>query len=489
MHPFRIPPMAIADLRGFIRALEKRGELVRVKAEADPRLEIGAIADRVMRERGKALLFERCAGSPYPLLINAFGSMERCAIGFGAKSVEDIAARLSKLLDMSAYGTWPDRIKALPRLAPYAFIFPRRVAAAPCREVIEEEPDIGTLPVLTCWPGDGGPFLTLPLVITRHPVTGVQNMGMYRMQVFDARTTGMHIHPHKDGKGILDAYRERGERMPVAVALGADPATIYAATAPLPEGMDELLLAGFIRKEGVPVVKSGAGGILVPANAEFILEGYVDPAEKPRAEGPFGDHTGYYSAVGDYPVFHLERITRRRRPIYPATIVGRPPKEDCYLAKVTERLFLPVLRLMIPEIVDVDLPLEGVFHDCAIVSIGKRYPGHARKAMNALWGLGQMMYQKMIVVVDADVSPHDYSQVAWRVFNNIDARRDLVVSEGPLDALDHSSPTPLFGARLGVDATRKLPEETGGRPWPDDMNVSAETAALIGRRWKEYGIG
>ncbi len=481
--------MPIADLRGFIRALEKRGNLTRVKTEVDPRLEIGAIADRVMRERGEALLFERCAGSPYPLLVNAFGSMERCAIGFGVKDVDEIAARISSLLDMSSYGSWPDRIKALPRLAPYAFIFPRRVATAPCREVIETEPDLGKLPVLTCWPGDGGPFITLPLVITRHPETGVQNMGMYRMQVYDARTTGMHIHAHKDGKGILDAYRARGERMPVAVALGADPATVYAATAPVPEGFDELLLAGFIRKEGVPVVKSGAGGILVPANAEFVLEGYIDPEEPLRDEGPFGDHTGYYSAVGPYPVFHLERITRRRKPIYPATVVGRPPKEDCYLAKVTERLFLPVLRLQLPELVDLDLPLEGVFHNCAIVSIRKRFPGHARKVMHALWGLGQMTYQKMIVVVDEDVSPHDYSHVAWRVFNNIDARRDLVIDEGPLDALDHASPRALYGGRLGVDATRKLPEEGHDRPWPEDMRVDPATAALVERRWKEYGIG
>jgi len=479
--------MVLDDLRDFMAVLEARGELRRVKAEVDPRLEIAAIADRVMKAGGPALLFERVKGSAFPVLINAFGSAGRCALAVGADEADDAAERIASLLDLSAYRTWPDRIMALPKLAPYAFIFPRRTVGGPCREVTEAEPDLRALPVLTCWPGDGGPFLTLPLVITRHPESGVQNMGMYRMQVFGPRETGLHMHRHKDGQAIFEAYRERGQRMPVAVALGADPATIYAATAPLPQGFDELLFAGFLRKRPVAVTECPSG-LLVPANAEFILEGYVDPAEPLRREGPFGDHTGYYSAVDDYPVFHLERLTHRRNPIYPATVVGRPPMEDCHLAKLTERLFLPVLRLQLPEIVDLDLPLEGVFHNCAIVSIRKRYPGHARKVMNALWGLGQMCYQKMIVVVDEDVSPHDYSQVAWRVFNNIDARRDLVISEGPLDALDHASPQPRYGARLGVDATRKLPEEGHGRPWPEDIRLSPEIESLVSERWREYGI-
>jgi 4-hydroxy-3-polyprenylbenzoate decarboxylase len=481
--------MAIDDLGSFVSALEARGELKRIKAQVDPRLEITAIADRAMKARGPALLFENVKGSAYPLLINAFGSMERCALALGAADVEEAAERIKTLFDLGAYGTWPDRIRALPRLAPYAFIFPRRVRSAPCQEVVERDPDLGSLPVLTCWPGDGGPFLTLPLVITRHPETGVQNVGMYRMQVYDGKTAGMHFHLHKDGRGIWEAYKARGERMPVAVALGGDPATIYSATAPLPTGFDELIFAGFLRRAAVPVIKCKGSPILVPANAEFILEGWIDPAEPLRPEGPFGDHTGYYSLVADYPVFHLERITRRKNPIYPATIVGRPPMEDCYLAKVTERLFLPLLRLLVPEIVEMDLPLEGVFHNCAIVSIRKRFPGHARKVMNALWGQGQMMYQKMIVVVDEDVSPHDYSAVAWRVFNNIDARRDLVISEGPLDALDHASPEAHFGARLGVDATRKLPEEGHRRPWPADIAMDPAVEARVTARWKELGLG
>ncbi len=476
------------DLSAFITLLEKKGQLRRVKTEVDPYLEISAIADRVMKSGGPALLFEKVKGSAYPLLINAFGSWERAALAFGVKKIDDAADRIAELLDLSGYGSWPDRIKALPRLAPYALIFPRRVATAPCQQVVEKDPDLGSLPVLTCWPKDGGPFLTLPLVITRNPETGAQNMGMYRMQVYDGKTTGMHWHLHKDGRELFEIYKRRGERMPVCVALGADPATIYSATAPLPPGMDELLMAGFLRKTGVPIIKSKTSDIMVPADAEFILEGYVDPAEPLRREGPFGDHTGYYSLEDDYPVFHLNLITRRRKPIFPATIVGRPPMEDCYLGKITERLFLPVLKLQLPEIVDMDLPLEGVFHNCVIVSIRKRFPGHARKVMNALWGLGQMMYVKLIVIVDEDVSPHDYSHVAWKVFNNIDAERDLVLSKGPLDALDHASPLPRFGTRLGVDATRKLPEEGHPRPWPEDLRMSPEVAATVLRRWKEYGI-
>jgi 4-hydroxy-3-polyprenylbenzoate decarboxylase len=475
-------------LHAFVKLLEKKGELKRISAPVDPRLEIGAIADKVMREHGPALLFENVIGSNYPLLINAFGSMERCALALGVASLDDIAQRIGELIDMSGYATWADRIKALPKLAPYAFIFPKKTMKAACQEVIERAPRISSLPVLTCWPGDGGAFFTLPLVITRHPDTGAQNMGMYRMQVYDDVSTGMHWHLHKDGRELFEIYRSRGQRMPVAVALGADPATIYAATAPLPSGVDELLFAGFLRKEGVPVAKCLGSDILVPANADFVLEGYVDPAEPLRPEGPFGDHTGYYSSVDDYPVFHLETITRRKKPIFPATIVGRPPKEDCYLGKVTERLFLPLIKFQLPEIVDLDMPLEGVFHNCVIVSIRKRFPGHARKVMNALWGLGQMMYVKLIVVVDQDVSCHDYSHVAWKVFNNIDAERDLVLSKGPLDALDHASPQAHFGARLGVDATRKLPEEGHPRPWPADIAMSKDMLDQVARRWKEFGL-
>lgn len=480
--------MAYKDLQAFMAALEKLGLLKRITVPVSRDLEITEIADRVMKDGGPALLFERVKDSPYPLLINTFGSFKRAALALEVERIDDVANRITSLFDLSSYASLFDKVKAIPKLAPYAFIFPRTVKRAPCQEVVETEPDLDSLPILRCWPGDGGRFLTLPQVITRDPETGQQNMGMYRMQVFDKRTTGMHWHLHKDGRETYELYRRRGGRMPVSVALGSDPATIYAATAPLPRMIDEMIFAGFLRKESVPVVKCKTNDLLVPAHAEFILEGYVDVDEPLRTEGPFGDHTGYYSLTDEYPVFHLTCITRKKRPVYPATIVGRPPMEDCFLGKMTERIFLPLLKLQIPEIVDFDFPLEGVFHNCVIVSIKKRFPGHAKKVMNAIWGSGQMMYTKMIVVVDETVNPHDYSEVAWRVFNNIDAGRDLVVSQGPLDALDHASPLFHLGNRLGIDATKKWPAEGHPRPWPDDITMSREIKDLVSRRWKEYGF-
>ncbi len=480
--------MAYKDLQAFMAALEKLGLLKRITVPVSTDLEITEIADRVMKDGGPALLFERVKDSPYPLLINTFGSFKRAALALEVERIDDVAGRITSLFDLSSYASLFDKVKAIPKLAPYAFIFPHTVKRAPCQEVIETEPDLDSLPILRCWPGDGGRFLTLPQVITRDPETGQQNMGMYRMQVFDKRTTGMHWHLHKDGRETYELYRRRGGRMPVSVALGSDPATIYAATAPLPRMIDEMIFAGFLRKESVPVVKCKTNDLLVPAHAEFILEGYVDVDEPLRTEGPFGDHTGYYSLTDEYPVFHLTCITRKRRPVYPATIVGRPPMEDCFLGKMTERIFLPLLKLQIPEIVDFDFPLEGVFHNCVIVSIKKMFPGHAKKVMNAIWGSGQMMYTKMIVVVDETVNPHDYSEVAWRVFNNIDAGRDLVVSPGPLDALDHASPLSHLGNRLGIDATKKWPAEGHPRPWPDDITMSREIKELVSRRWKEYGF-
>jgi 4-hydroxy-3-polyprenylbenzoate decarboxylase len=310
---------------------------------------------------------------------------------------------------------------------------------------------------------------------------------MYRMQVYDERTAGMHWHLHKDGAHFFEKYRARGERMPVAVALGSDPAVTYASTAPLPEGLWEAIFAGFLRGKSASIAKATLSDIDVPADAEFVLEGWVDPEER-RIEGPFGDHTGFYSLPDEYPVFHLERITRRKNPVYPATIVGIPPKEDCWMAKATERLFLPFLRQLCPEIRDINMPIEGVFHNCVLVSIRKRYPGQARKVMDFIWGMGQMMYTKLIAVVDDDIDVQDLSLVAWRVFNNIDARRDLVLSDGPLDALDHSSPMPRYGTRLGVDATRKLPEEGHSREWPEPLAMDGRVVELVTRRWKEYGL-
>ncbi|MCG0276042.1 MAG: menaquinone biosynthesis decarboxylase [Thermosediminibacteraceae bacterium] len=313
-------------------------------------------------------------------------------------------------------------------------MFPKKVKQGACQEVVEE-PDLSKLPILKCWPGDGGKFITLPLVITKDPETGAQNMGMYRLQVYDEKTTGMHWHLHKDGREIYEKYKKLGKKMPVAVALGCDPATIYASTAPLPKGIDEMMFAGFLRKAPLELVKCKTSDIYVPANAEFILEGYVDIDEL-REEGPFGDHTGYYSIKDFYPVFHLTCITRKKNPIYPATVVGKPPMEDCFLGKATERIFLPFLKILCLEIVDINFPLEGVFHNCVIVSIKKRFPGHAKKVMHALWGIGQMMYTKIIIVVDEHVDPTDLSTVAWKVFNNVDPKRDVVIVDGPLDVLD-----------------------------------------------------
>ncbi|MFZ2912565.1 MAG: UbiD family decarboxylase, partial [Rectinemataceae bacterium] len=356
-----------------------------------------------------------------------------------------------------------------------------------CHQVIDDESGFDSLPVLKCWPLDGGRFFTLPVVCTLDPETGAQNWGMYRMQVYDDRSCGMHWHLHKDGAHFFQKYRERGQRMPVAISLGSDPAVTYSSTAPLPEGVWEAMLAGFLRGKPCEVTKATLSDILVPADAEFVLEGYVDPEES-RLEGPFGDHTGFYSLPDQYPVFHLQRITRRKNPVYPALVVGIPPKEDCFMAKATERIFLPILKQLCPEIVDMTMPLEGVFHNCVIVSIRKRFPGHARKVMNFIWGMGQMMYTKLIVVVDEDVDLKNMSMVAWRVFNNIDARRDLVLSDGPLDALDHSSPQPRYGTRLGIDATRKGPDEGHTREWPDPLAMNPEIVDLVDGRWKEYGF-
>jgi 4-hydroxy-3-polyprenylbenzoate decarboxylase len=362
------------------------------------------------------------------------------------------------------------------------------VRRAACQEIIDKDPDLSKLPVLTCWPQDGGPFFTLPLVFTKDPETGVSNLGMYRMQVFDKNTTGMHWHIHKDGSHFYQKYKERNERMPVAVALGCDPAITYASTAPLPEGIYEILFAGFLRGKPVDMVDCVTIPLQVPSDAEFVLEGYVDPQEPLHTEGPFGDHTGYYSLQGEYPVFHVQCITRKKKPIYPATVVGKPPMEDCYMAKATERLFLPLLQLVIPEILDLELPLSGVFHNCAIVSIKKRYPAQVKKVMYALWGLGQMMYTKMIIVVDESVDVHDLSTVMWKVFNNIDGKRDIVFSEGPLDALDHASPLPLQGTRLGIDATKKTPLDGHTRPWPDDIVMDETVVTHIDEIWDSLGI-
>jgi 4-hydroxy-3-polyprenylbenzoate decarboxylase len=445
-----------------------------------------------MREEGPALLFERVRGSDFPLAINLLGSERRMALALNAMSLDGKAKEIEGLITWfwsfaRDFNVFTAASGALPRLPTAYSLIPRTPAHPLCQEVIDDKAGFDSLPVLSCWPEDGGPFLTLPLVCTVEPETGRRNMGMYRMQVYDNKTAGMHWHLHKDGAHFFEKYKKRKECMPVAVALGCDPAVIYAATAPLPEGIWEMAFAGFLRGKRAEVCKATLSDLLVPADAEFILEGYVDPAES-RMEGPFGDHTGFYSLPDEYPVFHLQRITRRKNPVYPATIVGIPPKEDCWMARATERLFLPLLKQLCPEIADIAMPFEGVFHNCVIVSVQKRFPGQARKVMNFLWGMGQMMYTKFIIVVDEDVNPHNSSEVAWRAFNNVDPRRDIVLSDGPLDALDHSSPLPRYGCRAGIDATRKGPDEGHTRPWPSPLVMDSNIEEMVNRRWKEYGF-
>jgi 4-hydroxy-3-polyprenylbenzoate decarboxylase len=350
-----------------------------------------------------------------------------------------------------------------------------------------DHPSLATLPIIQCWPGDAGRYITLPMVFTRDPATGARNVGMYRLQVFDDQTLGMHWQTHKGSAEHHRVAEETKRPMEVAIALGGDPCSIYSASAPLPPGVDEMVFAGWIRGSGVPMVRAKTVDLDVPAEAEIVLEGWVDPAER-RLEGPFGDHTGYYSLARDYPVFHLRAITHRRNPIYATTIVGRPPQEDYWLGKATERIFLPIIRMLLPEVVDLNMPAEGVFHNLVIVSIKKRYPGHARKVIYALWGLGLMMLAKTIVVVSENVNVHDLSEVAWRATGNIDPKRDLVLVEGPMDDLDHAALRHRFGGKLGIDATEKTDSDGIGQPWPEEIVMSDEVRALVSRRWAEYGL-
>jgi 4-hydroxy-3-polyprenylbenzoate decarboxylase len=480
--------MAYASLADFARRLERMGELKRISYPADPHLEITEITDRVVKSRGPALLFEKPKGSEIPLLTNAFGSERRMAAALGGTSLDQVAGRLEALLGQlmrmpKALGEKMALGGALLSVA--ASAPPRRVSTGPCKEIIERDrPSLDFLPIQTCWPDDGGPFITLPLVITRHPVSGKRNVGMYRMQKFDSRTTGMHWQLHKVG---AEHSRQAKERFPVAVCLGGDPVVTYAATAPLPPDIDELLFAGWLREKAVELVKCETSDLEVPANSDIVLEGFIDPAER-RTEGPFGDHTGYYTLEEPFPVFHLTCVTRRKDAIYPSTIVGRPPMEDAWLGKATERIFLPLLRLVVPEIVDMNLPVEACFHNLVIVAIDKRYPGHAYKVMNALWGLGQMMFCKCIVVVDKHVNVHDPVEVLWRVSNNIDAQRDILFTRGPVDHLDHASPQQFFGSKMGIDATTKWASEGYTREWPPDIVMDADVKKKVDAVWSKLGL-
>ncbi len=487
--------MAYKDLRKFLKLLEEKGLLKRVKAEVDPVLEISEITDRMCKSPGggHALFFENVRGSAFPVVTNIFGSFERMCLALEVQSLDDIAGRINEMLNQSPPRSLMEKVAMLPRLFEFSRYIPKRVKNAPCQEVIEKDnPDLSIFPVIKCWPGDGQPtdegrFITLPMVFTKDPETGRPNCGMYRIHVYDKITTGMHWHIHKDGARHYDKYKALGKKMPVCIAVGSDPAVIYSATAPLPESIDEMLFAGFLRREQVKMVKCITSDIEVPANSELVIEGYIEPGEE-RIEGPFGDHTGFYSAADNYPVFHVTCITRRKDMIYPSTIVGKPPMEDCYMGKATERIFLPLLKVDFPEIQDMNLPMEGVFHNAALISIKKSYPGHAKKIIHGLWGKGQMMFSKLLIIVDADVDVQNISYTAWKVLNNVDWRRDVVVSEGPVDDLDHSSSLPRYGSKMGIDATKKTREEGMTRDWPEEIIMSDNIVNLVTQRWKEYGL-
>ena len=483
--------MAYRDIRDFIAALERRDELRRVTAEVDPRLEIAELADRAVKTDGPALLFENPKGSDVPVLINAYASISKMQIALEVDSLDDIAGRIEGYLDLGVPKGVAGKLKGLAKLAEVRNFLPRTVRSGECQQIVKRDGySLHDYPVLTCWPGDGGPFITLPMVFSRNPITGKRNCGTYRMQVYDERTTGMHWQTHKQGAEHYRRLRQEGRetRMEVAVAIGADPATMYSGILPLPPDLDEMLFAGFVRKKPVEMVRCVTVDLEVPANAEIVLEGHVNLGEL-RTEGPFGDHTGYYSLEDEYPVFHVDCITQRENPIYATTIVGPPPMEDFFMGKAIERIFLPLMRLQAPEIVDISMPAEGIFHNLMLVSIRKSYPAHARKVMNAIWGLGQAMFTKCIVVVDDDVDVQDYRETAWRALNNIDPERDIQFTLGPIDSLDHASRLPNFGSKMGIDATRKLPSEGFTRPWPEVIAMDESVKRRVDPIWDSLDIG
>jgi len=478
------------DLREFIQRLDKEGELKRISAEVDPVLEITEITHRVTRAGGPALLFERPKGSKHPLLINMLGSERRVNLALEVHALDEVAARIRGFLDMQAPQGLFDKIKMLPKLAELGSFFPKTVKTGPCKEIIETDKlDLSKFPILKCWPQDGGRFITWPLVITKNPETGKRNVGVYRMQVFDERTTGMHWQTQKHGAEHFRRARAADPkgRIEVAVAIGADPVTCLAGILPIPPDLDEMMFAGFLRREPVDLVPCETVGLEVPASAEIVLEGYVNLGEL-RKEGPFGDHTGFYSLEGEYPVFHVTCVTHRKDPIYLTTIVGPPPQEDYYMGHAVERVFLPVMKMQYPEIVDISMPAEGIFHNLMIVAIRKSYPGHARKIMNAIWSLGQAMFTKVLVVVDHDVNVQDHKEVVWKTLCAIDPERDAQFMFGPMDTLDHAARMQDFGSKMGIDATRKWPSEGFQRPWPDEIKMDETTRARVDQMWVKLGF-
>jgi 4-hydroxy-3-polyprenylbenzoate decarboxylase len=512
--------VAYRDLREFVQKLENEGELRRVKAEVDPVLEIAEVVQRLRHEAlrgenapekkpkynagigsaqegprpaglGPALLFERPKGSRYPLLINAFGSVRRMELALEVEKLQDVAARIRGFLDMQTPQGLFDKLKMLPKLAELGSFFPRSVKDAACKEVVRKGNDVNLLhfPILKCWPQDGGRFITFPLVFTKNPETGKRNVGMYRMQVYDERTTGMHWQTQKHGAEHFRRARAKNPegRIPVSVAIGADPATTLGGILPIPPDLDEMMFSGFLKREPVELVPCETNELEVPANAEIVLEGHVNLSEM-RTEGPFGDHTGFYSLEGEYPVFHVECVTHRKDAIYLTTVVGPPPQEDFFMGYAIERVFLPLMKMTHPEIVDVSLPAEGIVHNLMIVAIRKSFPGHARKVMNAIWSLGQAMFTKVIVVVDHDVNVHDYREVVWKALCAIDPERDVQFMMGPMDTLDHAARMQDFGSKMGIDATRKWASEGFTRPWPDEILMDEKTKARVEGLWKSLGI-
>jgi 4-hydroxy-3-polyprenylbenzoate decarboxylase len=484
--------VALSDLQDFLLALDRDGDLARVKAPVDPHLEVTGIVQRVLREHGPALLFENPTRGRMPLLMNAFGTSRRMALALGVDDLDEIGDRIADLLKPELPRGVGGLRDALGKVSQLRAVPPRRVKSAPCQEVVVtgSDIDLSILPGVKSWPDDGGVFLNLGLTHTKHPETGARNLGMYRLQQQDSRTVSLHWQIHKDSTSHAAVAERRGERLPVAIAFGCPPAVTYAASAPLPADIDEYLFAGFVQRERVDMVDCVSVPLQVPAAAQVVLEGWVEPGER-LPEGPFGDHTGFYTPVEPFPFLRVETLTMRESPIYQSIVVGRPPQEDGPIGKATERIFLPLIKMTVPEIVDYDLPEAGVFHNCCIVSIDKRFPKHAQKVMNAIWGAGLLSLSKLIVVVDADCDVHDYAEVAWRAFGNVDYAHDVQHTVGPVDHLDHASYEQFFGGKLGVDATRKLPTEGYRRDggWPEECVLDATTLATVDRRWREYGIG
>jgi 4-hydroxy-3-polyprenylbenzoate decarboxylase len=482
--------VAYRDLRDFLQHLEKAGDLRRISAEVDPVLEITEISDRAVKAGGPALLFERPRGSRIPAVTNLVGSERRMNLALEVDSIEEISARISSVLDMQSPQGLLEKVKMLPKLAELGSVFPKAVRNGECQEVVRTEGfSLLDFPVLQCWPQDGGRYITWPMVITKNPETGKRNVGCYRMQVFDPRTTGMHWQTQKHGAEHFRNARAKSRegKLEVAVAIGSDPATCLAGILPVPPDMDEFLFSGFLRREPVELVPCKTIDLEVPANAEIILEGYVNLSEL-RTEGPFGDHTGFYSLEGQYPVFHVTCITHRRDPLYLTTIVGPPPQEDYFIGHAIERIFLPVMKMQHPEIVDVAMPTEGIFQNLMIVSIRKSYPGHARKTMNGIWSLGQAMFTKVIVVVDHDVNVQDSREVAWKALCAIDPERDIQFVIGPVDTLDHAARRQDFGSKMGIDATRKWPEEGYSGRWPDEIKMDAATKRRVDAIWSQLKL-